>query len=188
MAVVAGMNSRAMTGVASDSCETRVPWGTLARDPKSRVHGVPASYDWKGVRYEWHAPFDRRGRLALDVERLDTPRPEGLVPPEWTTIEFLATWTRAEVMAKLLEMPVPVWLRANPLAKTALNRLSQVTAPTGSHCRVFTDVDRSAGIAFSCGWVMPVRAESSAAVIHAHIEIGCGPVRVREHGLRRIAP
>jgi hypothetical protein len=132
----------------------RLLCGCIVQDPTLRQRGVPASYDWTGVRYEWRTASDGPRRLALDVERLDTPRPDCLVPRGWTTDSFLAAWTRAEVIAKLLGVPVLVRVKRHPLGTADLGRWYEEGEDSDRRCRVYTDVDRSAAVVFSCGWVV----------------------------------
>ena len=76
---------------------------------------APASYDSRGVRYEWRPNAGFGERLALDVEALDTPLPEeGLFGCE-SSGDFFRAWTRLEVIAKLVGEPILLTLKRLPM-------------------------------------------------------------------------
>lgn len=80
--------------------EAAAPGGAAAR-----------SRDHLGNTYEWR-PHMRVGgvRWAIDVERM-----QGRIPPlapQWDEARFLAVWTRAEVIAKLRNIPISILWRA----------------------------------------------------------------------------
>lgn len=139
----------------------RLPLGTLVRDPTPRECGVPVSYDWQGARYEWRSTLDVGSCVALDVERLDTPRPKALVPSGWTNATFLAAWTQAEVMCKILGIPILIWIKTNPLQVVCCNRWIRGGETGQSACWTYSGICRPAGIAFTCGYLLPQRTTSS---------------------------
>lgn len=140
---------------------------------------MPASYDWTGIRYEWRVPSAIGGPLALDVERLDTPRPENLVPPGWNTADFLAAWTRAEVLAKLLDTPVALWIKANPFRWAGSDRWFETVPTAVGPCRVFTGIDRPAAIVLSCGWRVGERTDLRKPASQTRAVVGAAGPELR---------
>lgn len=56
------------------------------------------------------------GHFAVDAERADEPVPETLGRRfDGTPEQFRLAWTRAEVLAKLHDTPIVMWLREHPL-------------------------------------------------------------------------
>jgi hypothetical protein len=140
---------------AGRGSDVQFPWGHIVRDPRPLGRGRPAAYDWRGVRYEWHPSLDARVRKAFDVERLDTPRPQVLIPKGWDTVTFLSAWTRAEATCKLLDMPILLWLRANPLRAVVPDAWMQGGNPWSSRCWTYTGLCRSASVVYTFGVEFP---------------------------------
>lgn len=128
--------------------ELKFPWGRVVRSPEHPSPIVPVSYDWRGVRYEWrNGPAVSSGE-AFDVERLDTPRPRGVVPSGWDMIAFLAAWTRAEVVCKLTGVPVLLWLKINGLKAGRMNGWALENEPGQIWTCTAVDLDRAAVYSF----------------------------------------
>jgi len=76
------------------------------------------SYDWQGRPFRWRPPWITPGvRCALDVEARDTPGVSWLSSRfALSCDEFLRRWTATEVLAKLSDIPVLMWLETRGLA------------------------------------------------------------------------
>ena len=138
----------------------RYPWGALVRNPQPPRQGVPAAYDWRDTRYEWRSTLDQGRRLALDVERLDTPQPEGLVSSGWTKVAFLTAWTRAEVLCKLLGIPILCWVKMNGLSPVSLGQAMRANEPRDIECWTLSGICESDSIAYTCGFALRDRTSS----------------------------
>lgn len=102
------MNASALLAQALD--------GPLIRGEVNRaVYPLSArSYLADGSGVAWLVPqaLHEHGRFAVDIERVSPVRPIlqrrfGMTSPS----EFAQAWTRAEVCAKLLDIPIVVWLK-----------------------------------------------------------------------------
>lgn len=116
----------------------------------------PKSTDWKGTRHFWHHRPSGECRHALDVERIDTPIPRPLRPERMSRLAFFTAWTIAEVHAKLLDIPITLWLRSFPLFTLPRGRVVSVRAGQEA-LSIFTDFFPNGSAVFSCG----LRATSS---------------------------
>jgi len=78
------------------------------------------SYLDDGRQVTWELAKRPHRRIACDAERLDQAVPRtlrhkfGVSDPE----SFFASWTRAEVSAKLSDIPILVWLQLHGLDET----------------------------------------------------------------------
>jgi hypothetical protein len=97
----------------------------LWRVHRSVTSGVvtmpPRSYDRYGSCFSLQAPPDLFPKaLALDIEARDTAVPSMLYSLSGCkgTDEFWAIWTRSEVAAKLLNIPILAWIRTHGLLST----------------------------------------------------------------------
>ncbi len=114
----------------------------------------PASYDWRGLRYEWHPTRWITGHTAFDVESQHTPPPLVLIPQAYSLTEFLAAWTQAEVLSKLFGTPILHWIRTKRIKTPPLGVV--VPFMEGSHpCWTFTDFWGERSLFFTCGWRLP---------------------------------
>jgi len=147
----------------------RFPWGEVLVGPRAPDQTAPASYDWRGTRYEWHPAVHPRLTAALDVERLDTPRPDRLVPKGWDMVRFLAAWTRAEAMCKLLDVPIALWLRANLLETVETGAWIRGEGLWNRRCWTNTRLCRSKAVVCTFG-IANLKTTNSALYhpVHGH--------------------
>uniref|UniRef100_UPI0037851C7D hypothetical protein n=1 Tax=Prosthecobacter sp. TaxID=1965333 RepID=UPI0037851C7D len=113
------------------------------------------SYDWKGHRYEWLHEKSRGSRICLDVEGLDTPAPDAIVPHGMNTRDFWAAWTFAEACCKISDVPILQWIRTLPLVVPRSGVVLQmpVQFPSSSSAWSFTDCWPEQNVVFTCAWL-----------------------------------
>jgi hypothetical protein len=104
-----GAPPRSFEGVAGE-----LAVGTCARGSGCRS---PRTYLADGRRICWHRQAPDGWRLAVDAERASQPVPPSLGNRVATTSpsDFWPAWTRTEVVCKLLDVPVLVWLTLHGL-------------------------------------------------------------------------
>jgi hypothetical protein len=130
-------------------------WGTLCRYARGEwqrsPEGAAVSYDGLGNQFLWHPSSAGLLRCALDVESLSTKPPEILRPRGMTDESFFAAWTSAEVLAKLSDLPILIWLQRNGLRDRATRTLPTVSLSSGSVARCRCFVWPECNVIFSCG-------------------------------------
>lgn len=109
--------------------------GELAVGTCARGSGCPSprTYLADGRRICWHRPEPYGWRLAVDAELTTQPVPPSLDNRVATDSpsQFWRAWTRTEVVCKLLDVPVLVWLTRHGLH----------TEPPSVHLRTLITAD-----------------------------------------------
>ena len=93
-------------------------WGLLElrrADERRAVQRALLSYDARDRMLVWRPGPAVRGHAACDIEAYDRPVPAPLRPRGCTALEFFARWTATEVVAKVLQIPVVIWIREQGL-------------------------------------------------------------------------
>jgi len=140
-------------------------WGNLCRCSRGEwqqsPEGAAVSYDGLGNQFLWHPSSGGLLRYALDVECLSTKPPEILRPRGMTDESFFAAWTSAEVLAKLSDLPILIWLQRNRLPDFATRTSFTITLSSGcvARCRCFAWPE--CDIIFSCGLIATAKGWSA---------------------------
>jgi hypothetical protein len=131
----------------------RFAWGQLRLAQVSGVGALtrsPASCDWLGHRYEWKPLVNRKGALAIDVERIDTPLPDDVLCGDFGREDFLRAWTRLETVAKLMNQPILVALRRWPLSVPVMDR-DELIEVEGVRLQMRSGLWPARNLVFTCG-------------------------------------
>jgi hypothetical protein len=106
--------------------ERLLEWGAVGVYPaNARAHHceqAARSYDGCGGMLQWRPSADLAAYpRACDIERYDRRVPEAFKGLRGTsdTLEFFASWTATEVIAKLAKVPILLWIKAFGLAPCA---------------------------------------------------------------------
>jgi hypothetical protein len=93
-------------------------WGMLElrrADERRAVQRALLSYDARDRLLVWRPGRAVRGDAACDIEAYDRPVPAPFRLRGRTALEFFARWTATEVVAKVLQIPVVIWIREEGL-------------------------------------------------------------------------
>jgi hypothetical protein len=126
------------------------PWGRIESVPATRPQRGNRAHCWHGATYQWWPAWPASYRTAFDAERLDTPVPATVKPPQMTAPEFFAAWTRAEAMAKWFDVPILAWVRRHSLTPPRLNGIEAFSENAGPAVVTLTAIWPAHQIVFTC--------------------------------------
>lgn len=118
---------------------------------RKNIDCLPRSYDWQGNAIAWQPSFVSE-KYALDIERLDTPLPDTLVPSCMEPVGFLAAWTRAEAIAKLCGIPIIIYIKKQPLVKPVMEEIVNNSEYAHAPCVTYSGLWPEKQIVFTCAW------------------------------------
>lgn len=103
-------------------------WGELSffkKDECCLLENQPRSYDFYGNQMIWHPKrLSNKCAYACDVEDIRYPVSPFLMKKfdQKNTQLFLENWTQTEVLAKLRQVPILIWLKKYGLCPGSLNQ------------------------------------------------------------------